>query len=120
VFLDDKPQGEVTEAPAKITKLSQAVRASIKMFPKQGACWDPANSIGPCALGGAAYVLGYRNSGDYVHPCAFLNQKLGLNLDLKPALCGLRSEVEKMNIYRHTTAGENRLEIADWLEARGL
>ena len=85
--------------------LSVAIRRSIALYPKQGATWDC------CALGLAAKVAGLKE-GEC--PIDFVVKKWGLEETI--GADGLRHEIELMNIYRHNTNGENRLQIADYVE----
>jgi hypothetical protein len=117
MFVEHKEVGEVTEAPAKTLKLSEAVRKSMALFPVQGASWDARS---PCALCGAAYAVGYDDSmGSIIE---FVRRMWPL-LDSKAGIPNtLRFEIERRNIMRRLEGnnGENRPQIADWLEAQGL
>lgn len=106
MFLDDKPQGEVTEAPAKITKLSQAIRAGAKLRPQRtGAYFHEGKS---CALG-AAY------EGMY----GYIDDTTAMIATWVVQHFRLRESLVQEVIIRNDKMLHTREQIADWLEAHG-
>lgn len=115
MFVEHKEQGEVTEAPAKITKLSEAIRIGAKLRPQgMGFYFSEGRS---CALG-AAYeaVTGkYHEAGagtDIPNMVDWFSEKF----DMGPSL---GSRIVDMNDGNHGQIQRTREQVADWLESQG-
>ena len=107
MFVEHKEAGEVTEAPAKITKLSEAIRIGAKAR-HQCQTYFYANG-GSCALGAAIEaVYGYPGDGEPPRAMSFhFMESFGVPSHM-------RNQIADRN-----DSGATREEIADWLEAQG-
>lgn len=108
MFVEHKEVGEVTEAPAKITKMSQAIREGCKHHPKAiGSSFD---GVGTCAIG-AAYVGVFGRTETNYATCWLKLDKAGVwpDGDFLPGLIHGKNDWQ----------GWSRERIADWLEAQG-
>lgn len=111
MFVEHKEIGEVQEAPAKVLKLSEAMRIGAKMR-KQGfgGVLHQRQMNTSCALL-AAYeaVNGYPKENEDFVSCDLS--------DWAAPLCprGIRAEIVELNDLR----GWSRDRIADWVEALG-
>lgn len=116
MFVDEKAAGEAktAEQANRKLKLSEAIRESMNLFPKQGALWQPESA---CVLCGVAYTFGYDRDRDG-YPWEFLERRWPV-LNTGYGLHDLRTEIEGRNVSRHSVGGENREQIADWLESLG-
>jgi hypothetical protein len=121
MFLEHKEATEITEAPAKTLKLSEAIRIGARIRPKcTSALFDEGRS---CALG-AAYeaVYGYPGDGHYGFPA--MDGRLGLRFGeaLSRAFPALYDSQRYLlhEVFAHNDFHEwTREQIADWLEAQG-
>jgi len=102
MFVDEKPQGEVTEAPARIERLSQAIRVGARI--RQQCFGSYYIYGGSCAIGAAAEALNI-GSGFW----ETFNRLFGLDERTWEKIIRLNDEFKM-----------SREEIADWLEACGL
>lgn len=123
MFLDDKPQGEVTEAPAKTLKLSEAIRIGASL---RGQCFQQWYEQGrSCALGAAAEAIfgECKLDGDGLVryfpelETVFLPSPVGINRSLADG-------EESDKLIDHIVLLNDEMEwkreaIADWLEAVG-
>jgi len=103
MFVEHKEQGEATEAPAELAKLSQAIRAGCKLAPKQIAGIYIDQGGGACALGAAMLALNI----DYREGWQRLQKRFGLPWPLHGEIAG------------RNDGGQSREAIADWLESQG-
>lgn len=109
MFVQEKTQGEVTKAPAKVLKLSEAIRIGAALRPHQcvGVFFGQGGS---CALGAAYEAITGRTLKEGSTEGAILKGIVPGYDDY-----GLRFEITGRN-----DRGETREHIADWLESRGL
>lgn len=114
MFVEEKKQGEVTEAPAKTLKLSEAIRVGARLRPQCRASFF--NGFGSCALGAAMEALLNRptdRDADYVWLCDHFPE-------LKKQIRTHRAwELGCEIVERNDGVGYTREQIADWLEAHG-
>lgn len=101
---------QIDHAPAKIEKLSEAIRIGHFMIPETRQSYLQDGCA--CALGAAAYAMGYRDQS-------------GEGNDLVPHVIPTMFKDVSLRLVReisnlHYNGKMNRLEIADWLEGRGL
>lgn len=112
MFLDEKPQGEVTEAPTRTLKLSEAIRIGAKALSEHYTWYLRVDERRcGCAVGTAAYGLGMR---DNVHHFGKMAEYIGMRIP------GITFEFLKRVEEEHVSRRMDRLQIADWLEAHGL
>lgn len=99
----DLSELERLEAPAKVLKLSEAIRIGAKIRPQNhhGLLYD---GYGTCALGSAAEARGWNLSMRINVQKAFLTD-VGVDL--------------WNQIGQRNDTGSTREEIADWLQAQG-
>lgn len=113
MFLEEKKQGEVTEAPARTMKLSQAIRIGARLRPQ---CRRYFFADGGSCAWGAAYeaVTGRITGHDF--PRVFIEDIVKFFPQFAESrMAELRSIIADMNDH-----GESREQIADWLEAQGF
>src|SRR5882762_300527 len=114
MFVETKEAGEVAEAPAKIAKISEAIRIGARLRPQcTGQMFLHGKS---CALG-AAYEALYGYPGlDVVQMNTVIEGSCALNWLPKgfPTMAKYDSA-----IFMKNDSGETREQIADWLEALG-
>lgn len=104
MFVEHKEVGEVAKAPAKITKLSEAIRIGARLRPQCTAVFFSDGAS--CAIGAAMEATGIAY-GD--------TPNTGELHKLFPAL-----DEFAMSIYAKNDDGWTREQIADWLEKQGL
>ena len=105
MYLETKEAGEaeVTEAPAKVMKLSKAIRIGARIRPQGfGAYFHVGRS---CALGAAFEGMKGR-------PANSIGRLIWDELGISPRL---HDRIVDLNDAQHWT----REQIADWLEAEG-
>ena len=107
MFVEHKELGEVTEAPAKTLKLSEAIRIGAAMRPECVGCWSDGN--GTCALGAAAEAVGV--------PYWQLKDHQNWWEKLRVAT-GVKSDILFQTFAKHDEL-RDRWQVADWLEAHG-
>lgn len=118
MFVEHKEIGEAQEAPAKVLKLSEAIRIGARIRPQ---CFGKFFRDGEsCALG-AAYEAGIGRALEYGgFPECFsdLERKFPMIHELVPSV---RGGVDRlyMEIAARNDQKESRESIADWLEAQG-
>lgn len=111
MFVEEKTQGEVAEAPVRIKKLSEAIRAGAKLRPQARGFYFASGAS--CALGAAyeAITGKYHEAGeDWDGPdmSRWFTNTFGLS-----SLLG--TQVTEKN-----DAGKTRESIADELESQGF
>lgn len=110
MFVETKEAGEVQQAPAKVLKLSEAMRIGAGIRP-QTKC-DLFNEHGSCALG-AAYEGA---TGSRCYPWQY-----SLVTNAFPSLGDPSGKLNRLGreIFRRNDDGDTRETIADWLESQG-
>jgi hypothetical protein len=111
MFVEHKEALEITEAPAKTLKLSEAIRKGARLRPQGTGWWHRDGKS--CALGAAYEALTGRITNDY---SGVTLETIHIMATAFPAFYALTHEIGKMNDIQHLT----REQIADWLEAQGL
>lgn len=111
MFVEHKEAVEITEQPAKVLKLSEAIREGHKHIREKASVFLHKDC--GCALGAAAYALGMRAEGER-----------GLDGDsckefLQARIPGWNHFELSLLSGRHA-GGASRLDIAAELEAQGL
>ncbi len=124
--VEHKEATEVTEAPAKTLKLSEAIRIGAKLRPQHhGALFAHGAS---CAMG-AAYEARFGTPGPEAWLCPLMtgcpHEEMIQSMEAEwPFLLrgnggtGLFGEITSLN--DSPSRGMTREQIADWLEAQGL
>jgi hypothetical protein len=118
MFVEHKEIGEVTEAPARLTKLSQLIREGAKLRPQTtGRFWWEGKS---CALG-AAYeaACGHIPAGGDEGPWVLSSFASAVQCKAWGELQRLFPDAPYDKIYVRNDRGDTREQIADWLEAQG-
>ena len=113
MFVEEKPQGEVTEAPAKVLKLSQAIRLGSKVVP------DHESYCG-CAMGAAyTYITGKNLQIEQSRPenIALAGREAGWALVAK--LFNVPERIAEEVSTAHLMGEWNREQCAEFLESRG-
>lgn len=110
MFVEHKEAGEVTEAPAKTLKLSEAIRIGIKSVPE-------AFSFCGCAMGAAYFALTGRNLGHDQDSNYY--PKWGNGEHIVAKLTGVPYETVVFASRKHYNRKWSRAKCADWLEAQG-
>ncbi len=112
MFVEHKEAGEVSEAPAKVLKLSDAIRVGAALRPQ--CTGDLFRSGRSCALGAAYEGATGEVCGHYDY---------GLVTKRFPILKGKGGDgsLNKLGtaIFDRNDSGMSRESIADWLEAQG-
>lgn len=113
MFVEHKEAGEVTEAPAKIDRLSQAIRIGATKRPQ---CFgDAFRHGGSCALGAALEATGVRpwsGSENDRYPTHYVQGLIEARFRVP---LRVTQQVWKLNDVK----GWSREQIADWLESQG-
>jgi len=112
MFVEHKEAGEVTEAPAKVLKLSEAIRVGCQIrkrqcrlaFFREGAGYERSS----CALGAA--WEGWGGSEE---------DTPATDTDDAPKAFGVPRHVLMRITYMNDFQNYSREQIADWLEAQG-
>jgi hypothetical protein len=109
MFVEHKEQGEVTEAPAKTMKLSEAIRI--------GCAWvQETRLFSGCAIG-----TGYRaRTGRDLNDDADKDGRLFAPYSLVSEAFGIPYEVVKHASDLHFSCRWTRPRCADWLESQGF
>lgn len=115
MFVEEKPQGEITEAPAKVLKLSEAIRIGAAQYPQ---CCDGCYFIdgtacvwGAAAIGFGAHGTDYdiNDAASTLHSSSFTGK----------AHFAFRNAHGYSIMEANDRHGWSREEVADWLEAQG-
>lgn len=114
MFVEHKEAGEVTEAPAKVLKVSEAIRIGRPLIKEEDAHWFHLCALGCAWAGIRGKRMTQRQQDRYVKlhesPRAVaraIAKDLGIN------------EQVAMDVNVMHGNGISALEIADWLELRG-
>lgn len=107
MFVEHKEVGEVAEAPAKITKLSEAIRIGARLRPQcVGEYFMDGRS---CAYGAAWEAMGRLPYEKMPAAVTQVCEELGFYVPLDVAV----------KVYSLNDSGWTRERIADWLEGAG-
>lgn len=111
MFVEHKEAVEVTEAPAKTLKLSEAIRIGATYRPQVRGVWFSHANGGSCALGAAwEGAFGKVTRETWAHANG---TELALRFGIPSSII---SEIAK----RNDQGLMSREQIANWLEAQGL
>lgn len=108
MFVEHKESGEVPQAPAKVLKLSEAIRKGARIRPQCKGNFFLGGSS--CAMGAAYEAATDRTEVD----AGTMFRVLPFLMDGPTRLSDLATEIGKRN-----DSGDTREQIADWLEAQG-
>lgn len=109
MFVEHKEAVEITEAPAKVLKLSEAMRIGAKIRPQTKHFWHKDGKS--CALGAAYEAMAGRpsSSGTDFRDHKKMNEWF-------PCMPSMQTKIHE----RNDDLGWTREQIADWLESQGL
>lgn len=109
MFVEHKEQGEVTEAPAKTMKLSEAIRI--------GCAWVQETRL----FSGCAVGTGYTaRTGRDLSKDSQLDNRLDAPYHLVAEAFGIPHVVVRGASDLHYAKHRTREECADWLESQGF
>lgn len=108
MYVDEKKQGEIQQAPAKVLKLSEAIRIGCA-FVTEGRLFSG------CAIGTGYQALTGKDLSEAWREVKYE----GDCVDLVAEAFGIPKDIAGTASYNHYTDAMSREQVADWLESKG-